>query len=105
MDKKVEKGKLSWGWMAQHMPGVVELIREHKAHQGALHVNECWRRGVLLGEPGWFYAREGSVSVGTPFFGSEIHDILRQFGSWEVAKDAPLLMLRSSEQGVGDGNH
>ncbi len=105
MDKKGEDEKLDWSWMAQHMPRVVALVRESKAARGSSHVNKCWRHGVLLGEPGWFYAREGSVSVGTPFFGNEINDIVHRFGNWDAAKAAPLLMLRAAEEGLEDGNN
>lgn len=46
------------------MPGVAKLIKEKRAEHGAWWVNECWQRGVLQLEPGWFYAAEGALSVG-----------------------------------------
>lgn len=49
------------------MPELVREIAEWRAAGLGAHVDLCWRRGVLLGEPGWFYAREGTVSLGTPF--------------------------------------
>ena len=61
---KVERKRFDW--LAAEMPRVVVLLRERRKADGAAHVNECWRRGVLLGEPGWFFAREGAVAVGTP---------------------------------------
>ncbi|NNM65958.1 MAG: hypothetical protein HKL99_15365 [Burkholderiales bacterium] len=103
MDKKTEVKKLDWGWMAQHMPGVVTLVQERKAQMGSAHVNLCWKHGVLLCEPGWFYAREGSVSVGVPFFGAEMDDLLRQFGSWDAARSAPLLVLKALDSGGSNG--
>lgn len=60
MDKK------DWSWMAAHMPGVVTLMKEKRAAGLGAHVNECWRRGVLAGEAGWFFGCEGAVSVGVP---------------------------------------
>lgn len=52
--------------MRQHMPQVVAMIgRERELGRSEL-VNECWRRGVLGDEPGWFFARENGVSVGVP---------------------------------------
>lgn len=60
------EGKQTFAWLPAQMPHVVVLVRERRKADGAAHVNECWRRGVLLGEPGWFYAREGAVAVGTP---------------------------------------
>lgn len=58
--------KESWLWMAQHMPRVVDTLKRERAKGRGDVINECWRRGVLLGEPGFFYARENSVAVGTP---------------------------------------
>ena len=50
--------------MGQHMPRVVALLREKRwAGEGEL-LNECWRRGVVGREPGWFFAVEGAVSLG-----------------------------------------
>lgn len=58
--------KLSWEWMSQHMPRVVSMMKaEREAGRGS-QLNECWRAGVVRGEPGQFWASEGKVSVGTP---------------------------------------
>ena len=48
------------------MPGVRALIAEKRKDWGAAWVAECWKRGVVMQEPGWFFAREGAVAVGTP---------------------------------------
>lgn len=58
--------KLDWSWMRRHMPRVVAMIEAARQRGDSALVNECWRRGVLNGEPGWFYARENGVSVGVP---------------------------------------
>jgi hypothetical protein len=55
-----------FGLLVPLMPGLGALIQEKRETYGANWVAECWRRGVLMGEPGWFFARQGSVSVGTP---------------------------------------
>ena len=34
-------------------------MKELRAEHGPAHVAECWRRGVVQCEPGWFFAREG----------------------------------------------
>lgn len=58
--------KRSWQWMAEHMPRVVAMLKEErKAGRGA-HIDDCWRRGVVNGEPGLFWASEGAISVGVP---------------------------------------
>lgn len=54
----------SWAWLPEHMPQVARLIDERRALHGDAWVNECWRRGVLRMEPGFFFAMEGPVSVG-----------------------------------------
>jgi hypothetical protein len=54
----------SFAWLPVHMPGVAKLVREKRQLMGDEHVNECFRRGVVAGEPGWFFAREGTLSIG-----------------------------------------
>lgn len=60
-------GKKDWGWFKLFMPGVAALLAEYREFGEGLHIDECWRRGVLRCEPGWFYAREGPIALGTPF--------------------------------------
>lgn len=62
----MDRAKKSWDWIHEHMPGVVALIKKKRAEGLDAHVNECWRRGVVLGEPGWLFASEGAVSIGVP---------------------------------------
>lgn len=65
MDKE-QGGKKEnrFGWLPQYMPGVARLIGEKRAKHGDAWVNECWKRGVLQLEPGWFFAMEGPLAVG-----------------------------------------
>lgn len=58
--------KRDWSWLPAHMPRVAALIRERRQQYGDAWVNECWRRGVLAGEPGLFWACEGPLCLGTP---------------------------------------
>jgi hypothetical protein len=62
MDKKQD-----WSWLPAQMPGVAKLMASKRAELGADHVRECWKRGVVQRERGWFYAAEGALAVGTPF--------------------------------------
>jgi hypothetical protein len=62
----VNAERLNWAWMGQHMPRVVALLKERRAAGDGALIDECWRRGVIKREPGWFYAAEGAVSLGTP---------------------------------------
>lgn len=57
----------NWEWMASHMPGVVAQLREYREAGEGAHLDECWRKGVVGGAPGWFFAVEGPISLGTPF--------------------------------------
>jgi hypothetical protein len=62
----MDKQQKDWSVVVPLMPGVKALINEKRKEWGAAWVNECWKHGVVLGEPGWFFAREGAVAVGTP---------------------------------------
>lgn len=61
MDKKA-----NYSWMPALMPKVTAMVAERRTKFGAAHVAECFRRG-MGGEPGWFFAREGAIAVGTPW--------------------------------------
>lgn len=64
----MDKGeKRDWSWLPRAMPGVARLMRERRGALGDAHVNECWKRGVLQAESGWFFAREGGLAVGVPW--------------------------------------
>lgn len=101
MDKEtVERvEKADWSWLPARMPGVARLIRERRAELGDAHVNECWKRGVVQREAGWFFAREGALAVGTPWE----HPIVANFAAWNVTRTQALLVLRPVDEGAGDG--
>jgi hypothetical protein len=56
-----------WSWFSAHMPQVAAQLAEYREAGEGAHIDMCWHRGVLRGEPGWFFAKEGAVTVGTPF--------------------------------------
>lgn len=87
---QMDRSKERWDWLPQAMPGVKRLIDEKRAELGAAHVNECWKRGVLLKEPGWFFAREGALAVGTPWE----HPLVANFAALQVSATQALLVLR-----------
>lgn len=78
-----------WSWLPAMMPRVAGLMAERRRQWGAAHVAECWRRGVVQGEPGWFFAREGPIAVGTPFDDAQMRD----FGALGLKPGQGLLML------------
>lgn len=65
MDKE-EKKENRWAWLPAVMPGLAKLMKDRRKEHGAAFINECWTRG-MAGEPGWFFAREGVVAIGTPW--------------------------------------
>ena len=95
--------KTDWTWMQHHMPGVVAMVkRERDGGRGAV-VNECWRRGVVGHEPGWFYAAENGVTVGVPSV-----EFLKDPNQQALAAMFPkraLLMLNGAMTGGDDGAH
>lgn len=91
----MDKGKADWSWLPARMPGVTRLMKDKRRAVGDAHVNECWKRGVVLCEPGWFFAREGALAVGTPW--PAIADV----AGWQVTPSQALLCTR--EPGAADG--
>lgn len=84
-----------WGWVPGLMPGVAAILQEKKKELGGQHLALCWQRGVVDKVPGWFFAREGSLAVGTPW--PEIADI----AGWQVVPTQALVVLRPVE--LADG--
>lgn len=93
-----EEGKSAnrWGWLPEAMPNVARLIRERRQLLGAAHVNECWQRGVIQREPGWFFAREGALAVGTPWDDPQ----LANFAALQVTSTQALLVLKEPAHGA-----
>lgn len=95
------KPKLSWQWMTEHMPRVVALLKEERKAGRGSHVDDCWRRGVVGGEPGLFWATEGAVSVGVPpdlaLVPAQVLALMKAFPGSAV------LMLAGQIVGSGDG--
>lgn len=94
MDQKAKKPN-RYDWLPAQMPGVAKLVTEKRAQLGDAHVNECWRRGVLLGEPGWFFAREGALAVGTPWD----EPVMANFAAAAVTSTQALLVVRGKTDG------
>ena len=89
--------KKDWSWLPTAMPKVAQLVAEKKKAYGAAHVSECWKRGVELGEPGWFFAREGGLAVGTPW---EDDEVLRNFGAQHITSGQGLLLIKEPANGA-----
>jgi hypothetical protein len=100
MDRTEDGAKKSFDWLSIHMPGVAKLVKEKRRLHGDKHVNECWRRGVLQREPGWFFAREGALAVGTPWADDPA---MANFAAASVTATQALLVMKAPE--VVDGTH
>ena len=99
MDNKPRTAQ-RWDWLPAFMPGVARQMRDKRAELGDAHVNECWKRGVLQGQPGWFLAREGPLTVGA----WDDPEILGLAAG--VSGTQSLLVLRNPQpQGAADGAH
>lgn len=92
--EEVEERKAVMALVRQAMPKVAELVAARRREMGAAHVLECQRRG-MAGEPGWFFAREGPLAVGTPW--PEIVDLV----AWTASPSQAMLCLRPKEQADG----
>jgi hypothetical protein len=86
----MDSTKNRWAWLPAAMPGVARLMAEKRAKLGPAHVAECWQRGVIKQEPGWFFAREGSLAVGTPW----ADPMMANFAAASVTSTQALLILR-----------
>jgi hypothetical protein len=96
MDKKRSE-KSNWAWLPAAMPGVSRLMAEKRLTYGDAHVNECWQRGVIQRQPGWFFAREGALSVGTPWD----EPAMANFAALQVTATQALVCVR--EPGAANG--
>lgn len=87
-----------WQWLAEAMPLLPERMKELRKEHGPAHVSECWRRGVVQCEPGWFFARQGAVTVGAPFVGDAV---LSDFAAQHLRADQLLVVIRPKEVAHG----
>lgn len=95
MDKAKSQG--GWSWLPEKMPGVAKLMAERRQQFGAEHVNQCWRMGVVELQPGWFFAREGALAIGTPWD----HPEVANFAAKRVTSTQALVVIKDPE--VRDG--
>jgi hypothetical protein len=92
---KVRKNR--WDWVPLAMPGVTKLMADKKREMGADWVATCWANG-MKGEPGWFFAKEGPLMVGTPWdMGHPAMQLVLQ----PVTPTQALLFIK--EKGVSSG--
>jgi len=88
-------GKRDWSWVPKLMPQVARLMKAKRLEYGDAHVNECWARGIA-GEPGYFFAWEGPVSIGTPW-----DKAVMDFYTALPATRAAMLFIRNPEAAHG----
>lgn len=81
------------------MPRVAMMVAEKRRALGDEHVTQCQRRG-MAGEPGWFFAREGPLAVGTPW---PDDPVIAAYAAGALPAGGAFLCLRPPE--VSDGTH
>lgn len=91
MDNKDQRKRFDW--LPVEMPGVSRLVKEKRALLGDTHVAECWKRGVLQREAGWFFAREGAISIGVPWDEPE----MANFAAQHISSTQALLVIKMPE--------
>jgi hypothetical protein len=80
----------SFAWMRGAMPGVAQRIAELRQQWGDEHVTHCMRQG-LTGVPGWFFAREGVIAVGTPW---DDDPVMANFAALQISATQVLVCMR-----------
>lgn len=94
MDRKKEAKKFDW--LPAAMPGVARLVAEKRAALGDAHVRRCWAKG-MAGEPGWFFAREGGIALGTPWEGDAV---MANWAAAQISASQALLLIREKSNGA-----
>ncbi len=90
--------KTDWSWLKNAMPGVAKMMEEKRIEHGGRHLNECWRRSVEMGEPGWLFLREGALAIGTPFKDDD------PFKAWQghaIKSNQAMVLIRAPEKSNG----
>lgn len=100
MDKSKGEQKGRWSWLPAAMPEVARLIGEKKQLHGAAHVAKCWEQGVTEKQPGWLFAREGALSIGTP---PQNDPELLALAFSDLFVTQAFLYIREPEQNHGQG--
>lgn len=98
MDKTKDPARERYAWMPALMPGVAKLMAEKRAALGQAHVAECWKRG-MAGEPGWFFAWEGALAIGTPWD----KEVISSFVGLPGGARKAMVFMRNP--GASDGAH
>lgn len=93
MDRSSERSAV-FSLIREAMPTVARMVGDRRQTMGAAHVTECQRRG-MAGEPGWFYAWEAGVAVGTPW--PEALALLAQVDPKNAAPSKAVVVLRPVE--------
>ena len=96
MDKEgIDPRKGKYGWLPIAMPGVAKKMRERRSEFGDAFVNECWTR-AMAGEPGWLFAREGGIAIGTPWSQDTAPEVAN-FAALQVTSQQVVFVIRTPE--------
>lgn len=83
--------------MRRAMPRVSSMVANYRKSLGDEYVTQCQQRG-LAGEPGWFYAWEGGLAVGTPWL-EAVNDLRALLDQAQTPRaEAAFVVLRPKAQ-------
>lgn len=89
----IDLSKRNWAFVKEHMPRTVAMLKEYRELGEGAHVDECWQQGVLNGLPNWFFAKEGPLTLGTPFDPLPPTSTRGALEQCELARTGTLLLL------------
>lgn len=98
-----DPGRKDWSWLPKLMPTVVDMVKERRAQDGDEWVNLCWKNGVLQGQPGWFYAFEGGISIGVPSQDFLIDPLVLQLR--EKYSQSTIVFIKQKPPRATEGRH
>lgn len=97
MEDRAAKARTArFALIREAMPGVQRIVAERRKEHGDAWVTQCVQRG-LAGEPGWFFAREGAIAIGTPWDGDPV---MANWAAAQVTSTQALVQLRQPGQGA-----
>lgn len=94
-----EEKRNRWDWLPAQMPGVAKQLADMRRELGDAWVSECWKRGVVKGEPGWFFAAEGALMVGVLGDDPAVLEFVK------LGQQGGRSMVYLRDKGVDDGAH
>lgn len=100
MEANQQAQRAKMALIREAMPGVTRIVADKRKALGDAWVTQCIKRG-LAGEPGFFFAREGGLAIGTPWPTDD--PVLANWAAAAVTATQAVVLIREPE--AGDGTH